>query len=92
MTANGNEEIQSLEELAAIAEYNKQELNFDKTRADNEQLMKDLAKVLNCNQDTKCEIVFAGRGFLQLSFSDGHEDSFVLNFVGLGEARKLAGY
>ena len=45
--------------------------------------------MLDCNEDTLCELIFAGNGIFQLTFNDGHEDSFGLKFIGLGEANDL---
>ncbi|CAN5146057.1 hypothetical protein BH18THE2_BH18THE2_41350 [soil metagenome] len=64
---------------------------FNQAREDNQKLMDDLAEVLNCNDETLCTLVFAGHGIIKLEFSDGHEDSFRLDFVGLNEAKTLVG-
>ncbi|MGI8832390.1 MAG: hypothetical protein ACR2IS_07120 [Nitrososphaeraceae archaeon] len=62
---------------------------FNEARESNEKLIDELAKVLSCDMTSLCELVFGGHGIIKLEFSDGNEDSFRLDFIGLGQAREL---
>lgn len=64
---------------------------FNQAREENKQLMEDLSAALNCNDANLCNLVFAGHGVVKLEFSDGNEDSFRLDFLGLDEARTIVG-
>jgi hypothetical protein len=64
---------------------------FNQFRDQNSQLMERLAEVLNCNEQTLCSLVFAGHGIIKLTFNNGEEDTFGLDFTGLGEAQNIIG-
>src|SRR5215207_9441935 len=64
-----------------------------KESEDMQDLIDELAEVLDCNYDkeTLCELVFAGNGIIRLNFTDGTKNTVGYEFIELSRARNLTG-
>jgi hypothetical protein len=62
---------------------------FKNEKALNKDLINQYAEHINCNDDTMCSLVFAGKGLIRIDISsDGFEDSFKIDFIGLNTVRE----